>query len=178
MDYSEDILEGHVGQKSEQRSVDVHHAVLIKLLAVVDGCQHQSDHLKVYQSQISFYWFYITVLTMVCSSLTLISSGSFMMLNQDLHSSALNCAHQDALYWLLPFWSFNHTSASQYSDSGVYNSKSFLTRLPISHHQVLITTHPGGRFHNHFHTNVGSVEAITNHSDGLLAGILSSRHHS
>jgi hypothetical protein len=39
-DDSEHILEGHVGKEDEERSVDVHNAVLVQLLAEVNNTDH------------------------------------------------------------------------------------------------------------------------------------------
>ena len=46
VDHAEDVLEGHVGEEEEESAVDVHHALLVHLLAEVDYTEQQRDELK------------------------------------------------------------------------------------------------------------------------------------
>lgn len=45
-DDSEHVLEGHVGDADEKRSVDVHNSILVIALAKINQSNHQGHHLN------------------------------------------------------------------------------------------------------------------------------------
>ena len=46
VDDTEDVLEGHVGEEEEEGAVDVHHSLLVQLLAQVYDAEQQRNELK------------------------------------------------------------------------------------------------------------------------------------
>jgi hypothetical protein len=46
IDYSEHVLESHVGEKEKERSIHVHDSVLIVFLTVEDNANEQCNHLR------------------------------------------------------------------------------------------------------------------------------------